>query len=213
MDAEVQHLAGGTVGGGSQEGDRLHEEIRRAVELVQLPMDGHVGADDDVRAHRFGDVHGVVVPHAAVQEHLAVLAYCPEIKRDGHRGAQGVGDAARGPVLGRQGVEVRRHAGVRNRKVGEADAVLISYGHRTERVPDIQTVQVAVGQAEAHPVDGLAEHIGRIVAGFLRHPVDDPFVFQAVFQVLVVIVMRDADDICVAILPEFVADILVRDVV
>ena len=81
--AEVQHLAGGTVRGGCQEGDGLQEEVDGGVELVQLAVDGHVRADDDVRAHRLGDIDGIVVPHAAVQEHLAVLAHgamLPEVQ-------------------------------------------------------------------------------------------------------------------------------------
>ena len=160
MDADVQQLAGGAVRGGGQEGDGLQEEVDGGVELVQLPVDGHVRADDDVRAHRLGDIDGIVVPHAAVQEHLAVLAHGAEVERDGHRGTEGVGDAAGGPVLGRHRVQVRGYAGVGDGQVREADAVLIADGHGAEHVPHVQAVQEAVGHAEAHPGDGLVEHVG-----------------------------------------------------
>ena len=213
VDAEVQHRPGGTVGGGGQEGDRLQEEVDGGVELVQFAVDGHVRADDDVRAHRPGDVDGIVVPHAAVQEHLAVLAHGPEVERDGHRGPEGVGDLAGGPVLGRHRVEVRRDAGVGDGQVREADAVLVVHGDGTEHIPDVEAVQKAVGHAEAHPGDGLVEHIGRTVPGFRRHLVGDPFVLETVCEVLVIVVMRDAQDVLVAVLADFVADVFLGNVI
>ena len=176
-------------------------------------MDGHVRADDDVRAHRLGDIDGIVVPHAAVQQHFAVLAHGPEVERDGHRGTEGVGDVAGGPVLGSQGVEVRRDAGVGDRKVGKADAVLIAHGHGTEHVAYVETVQEAVGHAETHAGDGLVEHVGRVVAGLRRHLVGDPFVLEAVHQVLVIVMVRESDGVGLAIFADFVADILGRDII
>ena len=213
VDAEVQHLAGRAVGGGGQEGDRLQEEVHRGVELVQLAVDGHVRSDDDVRAHGLGDIDGVVVPHATVQQHLSVLAYSPEIERDSHRGTQGVGDTSGGPVFGSHGIEIRGDAGIRNRKIGEADAVLIAYAHGAEHVPDIEPVQEAVGQAQTHPGDGLVEHVVRLVAGFRRHLVGDMLILDAVGKVFVVVVMGDAEEILLPVFPEFVGDVLVRNVV
>ena len=213
MDAYVQHLAGGAVRGGGQEGDGLQEEVDGGVELVQFAVDGHVRADDDVRAHRPGDVDGIVVPHAAVQEHLAVLAHGPEVERDGHRGTQSVGDAAGGPVLGRHRVQVRGDARVGDGQIGKADAVLVAHGHGAEHVPHVQAVQEAVGHAEAHPGDGLVEHVGRTVPGFRRHLVGDPFVLETIREVLVIVVMRDAQDVLVAVLSDFVADVFLGNVI
>ena len=98
VDADIpvigEDFLGGTVGRGGQEGDRLHEEVHGGIQLVQLAVDGHVRADDDVRAQGLGDIDGEVVPHAAVQEHFAFLAHGAEVKRDGHRGTEGVRDAS-----------------------------------------------------------------------------------------------------------------------
>ena len=98
VDADIpvigEDFLGGTVGGGGQEGDRLHEEVYGGIQLVQLAVDGHVRADDDVRAQGLGDIDGEVVPHAAVQEHFAFLAHGAEVEWDGHRGAEGVRDAS-----------------------------------------------------------------------------------------------------------------------
>ena len=213
MDADVQHLAGGTVRGGSQEGDGLQEEVDGGVELVQFAVDGHVRADDDIRAHRLGDIDGIVVPHAAVQEHFAVLAHGAEVERDGHRGPEGIGNAAGGPVLGRHGVQVRGDAGVGDGQVREADAVLVADGHGAEHVPHVQAVQEAVGHAQAHAGDGLVEHVGRTVAGFRRHLVGDALVFEAVRQVLVIVVVGEAQDVGFPVFPEFIADVFAGDVV
>ncbi len=51
------------------------------------------------------------------------------------------------------------------------------------------------------------------MAGFLRHPVEDALVLQAGGQVLVVIVVRNADEILVTVFAGVVSDIVVGDVV
>ena len=56
--------------------EKINRELARVHAFLNdytSAVDGHVRADDDVRAHGLGDVHGIIVPHAAVQEHFAVL--------------------------------------------------------------------------------------------------------------------------------------------
>ena len=213
LELLVQNLQGRPLRTRSQQGDGLHEEVRRRVELVQLAVDGHVRSDDDVRSHFPGDIHREIVPHASIQENFAILAHSPEIEWNRHRGTQGVGDAAGSPVLGRHGIDIRRDAGIGDRQVRKAQAVLVTYAHAAEHVPDIQAEQVAVGHAHAEPGHGLIEHVGRVVPGFRRHLLGDAFILDAFLQILVVVVMRDTDHVLVPVFPEFVADELIRDFV
>ena len=213
VHVEIGHLLGRIESGGRQKRDGLEQEVHRGVQFIELATGGHIGADDDVGTHFLGQVHREVVAHAAVQQNFTAAADRTEVEGNGHRGTHGGGNASVRPVLRRQRMQVGRDAGIRNRQVGETDAVLIADADGTEGVPDVQAVQIAVRHADADFAHRIAERLRRTALGLRFDFIPGLLLTDPHGQILVVIVERDPDEETVAVFAEPVADIVVRDVV
>ena len=205
VNVHIQHLHCRPGGAGGQEGDGLEQEIDRGVELVDLPVYGHIGSYHYVRPHLLGYVNGEVVAHSSVKENLSSTAHGPEIERDGHCGTQGGGNAAVSPVFGGHCVQVRGYIGIGYGQVRKADAVLVSNAHGTEHIADIQAVQIAVRHSQAHLVQGFLKHVGGTGACLLGHLFQKFLLLQASLYILVVVAVRDADDKLIAVFLDLIA--------
>ena len=213
MDAQVKHLLGLSHSLGGQQDYGLEKEVHGSIQLVKGAWNRHFGTDDNVSTHSTSQIYWIVVTHTSVKKHLVVSPDCPEIERNGHRGAQGGSNVAAGPVLGRHIIEIRCDAGERDGQVRKTDAVLISDAYRTEHIADIQAVKITVRHSKPHPVEGCLSLVGGIVSGLLRHLVQSPLLPCTFLRVFIVIVERHPYKEFLAVFPQFICDICIRNLV
>ena len=90
----------------------LHQDIERAAQFVGFSQRVLYGdADDDIGSQLSGEVGRVVIAQAAIAEHLVADTDRREDGRDGHRGAHGPRQDARGEIDLPVADDIRRHTG------------------------------------------------------------------------------------------------------
>ena len=161
LEQDVRILSVGFADVDGHQGDVLQDEVREAAEVGQGAGRGHFRADDDVRPHRFREVHREIVARTAVHQHHSLDAHGPEIAGNGHRGPHRVHEIARGPVLLVHAQHIRGDAEERDRELVESHGILVADGDGAEGVPDVVSEQETVRQA--HP--DLGHHLLAHIAG------------------------------------------------
>ena len=159
LEQDVRILPVGFADVDGHQGDVLQDEVREAAEVGQGAGRGHFRADDDVRAHRAGDVDREVVAGTAVAQDHAFHADRTEVDRNGHGRTHGIDHVAGRPVLFLHGVHVGGHAIERNGKGVEFQGILVADRHGTQGVPDVESEQVAVRHAKSDLAHHLAHHV------------------------------------------------------
>lgn len=108
--------------------DDLPRDVGQRVELVGTDQPFlHIDTDDDVGTHLPGNVHRIVVDHAAVDQHHPFPFHRLEHAGDGHAGAHGKGKLAAVEHILLAVDKVFGYAGKRDRKLVEVDGVVIAH--------------------------------------------------------------------------------------
>ena len=213
LEQDVRILPVGFADIDGHQGDVLHDEVREAAEVGQGAGRGHFRADDDVRAHRFREVHREIIACTAVNEHHPLEPNGTEIAGNGHRGPHRIHQAAGGPVLLVQAEHVRGDAEEGNRELVEGHGILVTDGNGAEGVPDIVSEQETVRQAHADLGHHFLAHVAGTGVALLVILVVAGLPVDPGPHVLIVVMERDRQGETLLVAADLVGLEAVRDLV